>query len=285
MSQQMTQPASAVDAIRAEATAAWAFFRRNLHLIKRYWGWEVVFFVYTAANSVTMGFIGKGFSAFGSAGQNSESLILFMLIGSILWAYLSVLFEIVADTVEWERWEGTIEYTFMAPAHRATHLLSTCGFSVAYGLARSLLLLVAISAFFSIDLGRADLLAAGVVLTVASISFIGFGMMASVLPLISPEKGADVVHIFQAVLLLFSGVYYQVTVLPGWMQSVARVSPATYALRGMRAAILDGAPLSSMGAELLPLLLMGVIMLPLGLFIFGRFERHALKTGRLKRSG
>ena len=42
-------------------------------------------------------------------------------------------------------------------------------------------------------------------------------------------------------MLVVSGVYYPVSVLPGWLQAVAKISPATYALRGLRHAILNGA--------------------------------------------
>ena len=70
---------------------------------------------------------------------------------------------------------------------------------------------------------------------VASISFIGIGMMTAVLPLISPEKGTQLGFVAQGLLLVVSGVYYPVSVLPGWMQALAKISPATYALRGCRA--------------------------------------------------
>ena len=66
-------------------------------------------------------------------------------------------------------------------------------------------------------------------------------MMTAVLPLISPEKGTQLGFIAQGLMLVVSGVYYPVSVLPGWMQAIATISPATYALRGMRHAILDGA--------------------------------------------
>src|SRR6056297_2230523 len=120
-----------------ELRAAWAFVERNFNLTKRYWKWEVVFLAYTVANSVTMGFIGKGVESFSGAVVDVNFLILYMLIGSILWGYLSILFEIVAETVAWERWEETIEYTFMSPISRATHLLSVCLYSILYGLLRS----------------------------------------------------------------------------------------------------------------------------------------------------
>ena len=58
-------------------------------------------------------------------------------------------------------------------------------------------------------------------------------MMTAVLPLISPEKGAQLGFVAQGILLVVSGVYYPVSVLPEWMQALATISPATYALRGM----------------------------------------------------
>ncbi len=65
-------------------------------------------------------------------------------------------------------------------------------------------------------------------------------MMTSVMPLISPEKGMQLGFIAQGMLLVVSGVYYPVSVLPEWMQALSKISPATYALEGIRAAILDG---------------------------------------------
>jgi ABC-2 type transport system permease protein len=87
------------------------------------------------------------------------------------------------------------------------------------------------------------------------------------------------------VLLVVSGVYYPIDVLPGWMQSIAAISPATYALDGVRAAILDGAGLTSMGRELLLLAVIGLVCIPVGLALFAAGERYAKRNGKLKRSG
>ena len=48
-------------------------------------------------------------------------------------------------------------------------------------------------------------------LAIASVSFIGIGMMTSVLPLISPEKGAQLGFVAQGMMLVVSGVYYPVS--------------------------------------------------------------------------
>ena len=124
-----------------------------------------------------------------------------------------------------------------------------------------------------------------VVLVVASISFIGIGMMMSVLPLISPEKGTQLGFVAQGTLLVVSGVYYPVEVLPQWMQWIATISPATYALDGIREAILEGQGMTAMWDELWPLLVIGVISIPVGLWVFARGEQYAKKHGKLKRSG
>jgi ABC-2 type transport system permease protein len=86
-------------------------------------------------------------------------------------------------------------------------------------------------------------------------------------------------------LLVVSGVYYPVEVLPQWMQWLSVISPATYALEGIRGAILDGAGLSTMWDEIWPLLLIGAVSAPIGLWVFRRGEIYAKKHGKLKRSG
>src|SRR5439155_987154 len=82
-------------------------------------------------------------------------------------------FEILTETVSWERWEGTIEYTFMAPLSRPVHLFGMGLFAVAYGVVRASLLFAVIAAFFSLHLPDANFAAALILLAIASVSFIG----------------------------------------------------------------------------------------------------------------
>jgi len=109
--------------------------------------------------------------------------------------------------------------------------------------------------------------------------------MAATLPLLSAEKGSQAAHILEAAILLVSGVYYDIAVLPVWMQKLSLVSPATYTLRAARAALLHGASLSDIRNELLVLLVTGMVLIPLGLIVFNQAELYAMRTGKLKRSG
>ena len=253
-------------ALARELHVSYAFIERNFNLTKRYWGWELVWLAYSIANSLAVTFIGAGVEEISGQSVDSKFLILYLLIGTLVWHYLSLIFEIVSETIAWERWEGTIEYTLMAPISRSTHLVGATLFSLVYGFLHTVIILLVVTFFFNLDLSGANLVGA-------------------VMPLLFPERGAQMVHVIQAILLLVSGVYYPVSVMPAGLQALSHVSPATYVLQGMRSAILDGAPLRDLGGTILPLLALGVVMLPVGVKVFSMAERYAKRKGRLKRSG
>jgi ABC-2 type transport system permease protein len=271
--------------MRAELVGAGGVVERNAYLTKRYIWWDLAWFAWTVANTLTIVFIAKGIEATGGS-LDVNGTMTTLLIGAVVWAYLGILFMFLMETVAWERWEGTIEYTFMAPLSRAMHLAGQGAFAIIYGLIRAAFLFVVCAfVFFDLSMPNADYFAAFVVLIVSSISFIGIGMMMSVLPLISPEKGTQLGFVAQGTLLVVSGVYYPVEVLPEWMQAIATLSPATYALDGIREAIIEGQGLTAMWDELWPLLIIGAVSIPLGLWTFARGEQYAKKHGKVKRSG
>jgi ABC-2 type transport system permease protein len=270
--------------MRAQTIALMGVVERNAYLVKRYGWWELAFFVWTVANTLTIVFIAKGVEA-GGGRLDVERETASLLIGAVIWSYLGIVFEILTETVAWERWEGTIEYTFMAPLARSVHLLGMGAFAVLYGVLRTAAVFAVVALFFGLAFPGADFGAAMVLLAVASVSFVGIGMMTAILPLISPEKGAQLGFIAQGMLLVVSGVYYPVDVMPGWMQAIATISPATYALHGIRAAVLDGAGLGAVWGDLWPLLVLGAVAIPLGFIVFRAGERYAKRHGKLKRSG
>jgi ABC-2 type transport system permease protein len=268
--------------LRHELIGLGGVVERNVYLTRRYIWWDLAFFVWTVANTLTIVFIAEGIEATGGS-IDVDRTTTQLLIGAVVWAYLGIIFEFITETVAWERWEGTIEYTFMAPLSRAMHLGGSGVFAVLYGLARAILLFIVVAMFFGLSMPDANFFAALVILLIASVSFFGIGMMTAVLPLISPEKGAQLGFVAQGMLLVVSGVYYPVSVLPTWMEWISKISPATYALDGIRDSILNGVGLQ--WSNVWPLLVIGVVSIPLGLWVFKRGEVHAKKHGKLKRSG
>jgi len=274
---------SMIAASRREMQASYAFIERNFNLSKRYFGWEIVFMVYSVVQALSILYIGAAEGA--GATARGRTLILYLAIGALVWSYLSTVFEAISETITWERWEGTIEYTLMAPVSRVTHLVGSSIFSVTYSLLRTVLILAILGLFFHIDLSHANPLSSLVVVVLSSFSFMGIGIMAATLPLLYTERGAQMTYVISSGLLLISGVYYPVSVLPNWMQILSVVSPANYALQAIRAAVMQGAGLGSIWPSLWPLVVIGGVTIPLGFAVFLRAERFAKRTGRLKRNG
>jgi ABC-2 type transport system permease protein len=267
-------------------TLGWAFVERQTNLWKRHWAWELVWLLYGVVNTLAVTFIAQQLADEGVVqGNQANDLVLFLLIGTLVWAYLSAILDDISLVVTWERWEGTIEHTLMAPVPRVAHLLGTAVFGVLHAIVRTTAVMLIALPFFAVDLSGADWAAAAVVMLVGSVSLIGLGILAGVLPLIYPERGEQLSFMVQACVLLVSGVYYSVDVLPGWLQTLSWLSPATYLLDGVRGAIIDGASVADVAGDLAALLVFAVVFAPGSIAVFGIAERWAKRTGRLKRQG
>jgi len=275
------------NSLRWELNAFVGFIERQKNLYRRYWLWEAVWLLYNLVSVLSIGYLAAGLSTLGlTPGQaNLHQTQLYLLVGALLWTYLSLVFFEIAFAITWERWEGTIEYTFMAPIKRLTHLLGMSAASLIYGIARTAAIGIALIFFFKLDLSHANWLSALAIFAAATLPLLGLGIFTSVLPLLSPEKGEQMAFAVQGVLLLISGVYYPISVLPAPLHVVGILSPLTYTLNGVREALLHG--LSPAGAlpDIGILLLMGVILVPASVWCFNRAEVRAKRLGLLKRSG
>lgn len=267
-------------------TNTWAFVERQTNLWKRYWAWELVWLVYGVVNTLAITFIAEEAGAAGIASPNEVAdLVVFLLLGTLVWAYLSAVLDDVSLVITWERWEGTIEHTLMAPVSRSTHLIGMSVFGILHAVVRTLLIFAIAVPFFTIDMSGANWVGAALVVAVGSISVAGLGILAGVLPLLYPERGTQMSFMLQALVLLVSGVYYSVDVLPPWLQVFAYISPVTYMLDGVRGAIIDGESVTALADTLGILALFGIVLIPLGIGVFAVAERYAKKTGQLKRQG
>jgi ABC-2 type transport system permease protein len=270
-----------------QVRASYAFVERNLHIIRRYWSWETVWLVYNIVDSLAVSFIGLGMGKISGASSSIDThyMVFYLLIGALVWRFLAMIFFWMTNLINIERWEGTIEYTLMAPVRRITHMAGQTTFAVGYSLIFTSVILAVTSQVFKIDLSHANLAGGALILLAGSLSFVGIGIMASVLPLLFPERGEQMTHVIIASLLLISGVYYPVDVLPEALRTISALSPATYVLVGARHAVLEGLPTAQLWPYIWPALLGGLVLIPLGLWVFRQAELYAKRHGKLHRNG
>src|SRR3990172_2080396 len=171
----------------SELKASYAFIERNFNIVKRYWAWELVWLVYTVANSLAVSYIGLGVVQLGGKGVDGKFLVLYLAVGTIVWRYLSVIFYWVTDVVGLERWGGAIESRSWPPS-RLMHMAGQTAFAVVYSLVHTGVVLLATMLFFDISLAHANLWGFLLLLAAGSLSFIGISIFGSVLPLLFPER-------------------------------------------------------------------------------------------------
>src|SRR5207245_6169320 len=141
-------------------------------------------------------------------------------------------------------------------------------FAIGYGLARTLVVFIVAAFMFNLDFSHANVAGALGVLVASTVPLIGLSILTAVLPLLSPQKGEQMSIALQGFLLLVSGVYYPLSLLPLPMQLAGAVSPLTYALAGIRHSLLDGAGITSELGTIAILPGMGVVLIPASILVF-----------------
>ncbi|MBI5183898.1 MAG: ABC transporter permease, partial [Nitrospinae bacterium] len=221
-----------------EIKTCYAFIERDIKWSKKFLIWESTFVFYAMIHVLTIGYIGVA--------SEDYSMVIYLIVGAMLWDFLSTLYETLADSVSYEWEEGTIESTLMAPIRIVTFLIGTSIYAIIYAVVEFFLLILVAVLFFNIDFESANIFSALFIMLLSTLSFIGLGMMGAGLPLLSPRKGREAGQVFIGFLFLISGIYYEVDILPVWMQSISVFSPATYALISIRTALLNNTSLSEM---------------------------------------
>jgi ABC-2 type transport system permease protein len=133
---------------------------------------------------------------------------------------------------------------------------------------------------FGFPLRSANWLSVIAVLVASLLAFSGMGILSAAYLLLF-KRGNPFKWFLLSVSSVAGGMLFPVSILPDWLQFVARINPVTYALNAMRAALLDNANLASVLPPLGTLFLFAVILLPMSMTVFAWALRRIKITGTL----
>jgi ABC-2 type transport system permease protein len=204
----------------------------------------------------------------------------FVLIGIAFGSYFGISLSSFSRSLRSAQVTGTLEAMLSTPTRISTIILSSSQWNYLMTTLRVVVYLLIGTLFLDVNMGEANYLAAFIILVLTIISFSSLGIMAAGFIMVL-KRGDPVTWVFGTVANLLGGIYYPITVLPGWMQTLAAWIPVTYALRAMRLALLQGASFSELQGDMLALLLFCLVLLPLSLVIFGLAVRLARIDGSL----
>jgi ABC-2 type transport system permease protein len=200
----------------------------------------------------------------------------FVLIGIAFAGYFGVGLSSFANSIRQAQTTGTLEAMLMTPTRVSTVVLCSSLWDYLLTTLRVLVYLALGAIFLGVDLGRGNYLAALLILALTVVSFSSLGIIAASFIMIL-KRGDPVTWVFNSLSSLLGGVYYPITILPGWLQVLSNLLPITYSLRAMRLALLQGYPLSALAPDILALALFSLLLLPLSLLAF----RYAVHRARV----
>jgi ABC-2 type transport system permease protein len=136
------------------------------------------------------------------------------------------------------------------------------------------------TALFGFPLRNANWIAVAVVLLATLLAFSGLGIVSASYVLLF-KRGNPAKWLLLSFSSVAGGMLFPTSILPDWLQFAARLNPVTYALDGMRAALLSGASLSAVWRYVVVLFLMAGILLPVSIVVFSWTLRRTKTTGTL----
>ena len=261
---------------------AWSFFNRDASIALSYRIAFVTQFVVNLAVVALLFYVGKTLGPQGipQLAMYGGSFLAYSLIGVALADCVVISLVSFATQIREAQTTGTLEATLIAPVSLSAILIYSSIWNYFLSGVRFAFYLTTGVLLFGVHLGHANLVAALVIFLLTICSFMGVGMMWAAIVLLV-KRGESVIAVAGYVILVSTGVFFPVKMLPGWVQHVSALIPLTPALDAMRLALLQGTSLFQLWPEVLKLILFAAVLLSAGLFGFNAAVTVARKTGSL----
>ena len=204
----------------------------------------------------------------------------FILIGVAFFSYLRISIDGISKSIREGQMLGTLEALLVTQTGIPTIIISSSLYSFIFASFKVAVYLLLGVFVFGVNMGNANFAGALLILLLTIISFSSFGILSASFVMVL-KRGDPISSLFTSVSGILGGLYYPVSILPGWLQKLSYLLPVTYSLEGMRLALLQGYSLRELMPNIVALLLFSIIMLPLSIFIFGYAVKRAKIDGTL----
>jgi len=204
----------------------------------------------------------------------------FLLIGIAFSRYLYVGLNGFARNIRNEQLVGTLEAMITTPTSLPLIIAFSSLWKFLFASLNIVLYLLLGVFLFSIDLGKANILSAIIIIVLTTVAFSGLGIISASF-IIFFKRGDPINWLVGNISIFLGGVYYPIAILPEWLQKFSYLLPLTYSLSAMRKALLQGYPIGNLSSEIIALLIFSLTMIPLSLLIFTYAVKKAKEHGTL----
>jgi ABC-2 type transport system permease protein len=261
----------------------WAFLKRDF-LIETSYRFSTLLQMGSIVFTVTSYYyLARFVGASGFSGENlgAQGYFAFVLIGVAVHEYLTTSLEAFSRGIRESQLTGTLGALLSTQTSLAAIILLSAAYPLVWTSVVVMFYLALGIGIFGVRFALGDLSAAGLILFLSIIAFSGLGTLSASFVMVF-KRGSPVVWLFGGLSWLLGGVLYPVAVLPWWLRQASALLPITYAIEGLRAALLRDAPWHELWHSVGPLLLIAAIVFPLGIASFQIAARYTRIAGTLE---
>jgi ABC-2 type transport system permease protein len=204
----------------------------------------------------------------------------FALVGIAFFDYLSVALTTFDASLQEARQNGTLENLLVTQTSLPVILAGSSLYPFVLMSLRTAIYIGWGAVLFGFPLRGANWPGALLVLGASVLAFSGLGVLSASYLLVF-KRGNPVNWAILGLSTVVGGMMYPISVLPPWLRYFSWLTPVTYSLEGMRAAILGHAPLLELLPSIGALLLFSAVLLPVSFAIFSWALRRTKITGTL----
>lgn len=237
--------------------------------------------------TIVLGAVGLYFfSRFVGAAPNRHldryggSYLAFSVVGLVVAGLQQVGISTLSNRVRMAQIMGYLEAQMATPAPGWLLLAGSPLYDYGVAALSAVLYLAGASLVFGVSFARAHVISVMLTSALVLLAFMGLGMLTAAGTLLV-RRSNPVGMLLGAASAFLSGVAFPVSVLPSWLQNVARCLPLTHALEALRRALLTGASPSELASSLAALGVLAAVLTAIGLALFVHGLRRARADGSL----
>ena len=209
-------------------------------------------------------------------------VVTFTFTGYMLMGFIGTAVWAMGFSIRRERWFGTLESIYVTPSSRLGQVLGMALHSTVHQMLGTIIQFIFIYLTFGIGLKIEGTLPALAIFALMMLALYGFGIVISALGLILRE-GWVVSDALYSIMMILSPVAYPLVVLPTIAQKASALFPTAPALIGIRSFLMENYHAEAFGNVFLHLLLLGIIWILFGVFVFRLTDGYVRKRGMLKK--
>jgi len=225
-------------------------------------------------------FVGGPESASFAQITGSGEYIPFIVIGAVLNSYVNTLLYGMGENIRREAYQGTLDYVLAAPCNKAYVLIGKAlSESVSSTIFAASQLTISVL-LFGMNLTLGVMLPVFFIVILLMLGLYGMSLILAAFSLMY-KQSYDLSQTIGYVFYIFAPVRYPVESLPTWAQIFGKLIPLTYALIIVRSFMLLGTNFSTVYFEVLALLIIDIVLLLAGFYLFSWMEEKTKKSGTI----